>query len=82
MSEEMKLLMAMCEAMGLKVERDVDYQETPVSRFDGHQIIHSPQRGSYTLVSQNGGWVRNDEGGYIRRLINPEISYKVTKEHP
>ena len=86
MSEEIKLLRAMCGAMGLEVERTVDFEEEPISEERGSDmaqrcgIYHHRNKQTHTLKSHGGRYVRTEDNGYIRMLKDPEINYKVTKE--
>ena len=84
MTDEMKLLMALCEALGFVVEQKQDYKEMPVCRDIGRNMIAGmsyQQNSEYTLKTDgNNAWSRGDDDGYIRKLRNPEISYKLTKK--
>lgn len=83
MSEEMMLMQALCEALGFKVRRHTNYQETMISEAEGQNIIRWLHRDvtSFTLtVGPDGEWIKNDDGGYIRKLKEPEISYTVEKQ--
>jgi len=67
MSEELKLLTAMCEALDLKVERSIDFDEIviPVASAE-HKRDHFE--------------IDRTDGMSTMRLSHPVISYKVTKQ--
>ena len=84
MTQEMKLLMALTEALGFEVKKHVDRKEQIVSENEGHMIINArPPHplAEFRLVGEQGSaaYVRDDNGGYIKQLIKPEISYTVEK---
>lgn len=72
MSQEMKLLMALTEALGFEVETTLDYQErkthTPVGLECGR-----------VCESDGQGYIRDEHGVYTSRLAAPIVDYKLTK---
>jgi len=67
MSEELKLLTAMCEALDLKVERNVDCGEIRV------HVASVEHHHSHFEIGR-------DDGMATMRLHHPVITYKVTKQ--
>lgn len=84
MTNEMKLLMELCDALGFKVKTNLDRKETKITKHE--------------LSSINRGWPHNsrwrikglgstqlmdiDENGmYTKFLIEPEVSYTLTKRN-
>ena len=85
MSNEMKLIEALCEALGFQVNVHLDYKEQTVSETEGHMIIHAKEPhplAAFTLVGVQGSaeYERGAKGSYVKRLIKPEISYTVEKQ--
>ena len=83
MSEEMKLIVALCSALGFKVERTVNYNERKETKETGIQyIMDMVFRGSdrELKTDASGAYLIDEEGGYISRLKHPEISYKLIKD--
>lgn len=87
MSNEMKLLLAMCKAMGLKVEAEYDREERKIRKEEAMRInshIDYPELRGLSLKSREGGMGQamldvDDEGMYTAFLDTPVVSYKVTK---
>jgi len=75
-SDEMKLLMAMCDAMGFKVEENLDYKEEGFSEEDYKLWGFNTNS---ILRDQGREFVVSGNGEYVTRLIYPIKSYKVTK---
>lgn len=67
MSEELELLTAMCEALDLKVERNIDCGEivVPIESVEHHHSHFEIDRDLYGMATM--------------RLHHPVITYKVTK---
>tara|TARA_R110000851_G_C12776768_1_gene534832 strand:- start:280 stop:531 length:252 start_codon:yes stop_codon:yes gene_type:complete len=80
MSEEIKLLMAMCEALGLKVERIADCRERKEPQQFAMLYKGLSTSSDRQLRNTGGMFDIDNEGFYTSYLVNPEISYKVTKE--
>ena len=76
MTNEMKLLMAMCDALGFEVETTRDFKEastslTPIDSF-------APQY--YRFSTDNSGAYKKDKNdNYIISLNAPIVDYKLTK---
>lgn len=87
MTDEMKLLIAMCDAMGFKAERTVDHREKEVPEEEAVQILRLiTSIGSRTEVRPNvmfimdaGKYRRGDNKSYFTQLVEPIIDYKLTK---
>ena len=84
MSDEMKLIEALCEALGFEVHKRADYKEQIVSESEGHMIINARAPhplAVFRLVGVQGSaeYERGDNGSYVKRLIKPEISFTVEK---
>lgn len=87
MSNEMKLLMALCDAMGFSVETILDYKEREEGKDAAQKYnkgIGFPNPDGRRLRCGAGGFgdmlERTDKGGYISQLIQPEISYRVMRK--
>jgi len=78
MSEEMKLIKALCDALGFDVVTTTDRKERKETK-SAAMIINGNRKTGRTLgVRGNGVMLDIDEDGmYTSYLINPEISYKV-----
>ena len=89
MSEEMKLLMAMCDALGFAVEVNRDYKEQKESKSNAmrhntgafekgtdRNLVCEPESGGPFC---QGILLIDDDGLYTSRLIDPILSYKLTK---
>jgi len=89
MSEEMKLIRALCEALGFEVEKELDYKEESMLDVSfnsmnsnyGNGLNHWHQYSGREFVSAGlgQGYARDSKGERITRLINPITSYKLTK---
>ncbi len=80
MSDEMKLLMAMCEATGLKVSIKLDYEAELVKWSPAFPIKNysNPYRRLATKPGSNEYDI-NSDGLYTSLLVEPVKSYKVEK---
>jgi len=85
MTNEMKLLMALCDALGFDVEKLVDTKETPISEQNGKNRIasHIVTFGGLAIdLATNradGGFKRGDDGCYFLKA-SMDIDYKLTKK--
>jgi hypothetical protein len=87
MSEEMKLLMALCDAMGFTVETEYDYDERKVSGTVASRInsgIDYPDFRGLALRTGTGAMgvailEKDDQGMYTSYRTTPRTSYKLTK---
>ena len=77
MSDEMKLLQALCDALGFLVHVETDYKETREPHFihPEHQSL-----GKRKFKSHCAQFIRDEEGGYISMLIDPIVTYKLIKK--
>jgi hypothetical protein len=81
MSEEMKLLMALCDALGFAVEVERDYCERKVTGETASRInskIDHPYFSGLELKAKAGELERDNQGMYTALLVEPETSYKLT----
>jgi hypothetical protein len=84
MSDEMKLLLAMCDAMDLTVEAVLDYKDRKATpeEFNLHQqsipLMMVPPTWVY-VTDGEGAYDRDEDGNYTARLYHPEQGFKVTK---
>jgi len=79
-TNEMKLLMALCDALGFEVEETLDYQEreeAPENIKYFNPNIDYPMARGRSLVAKNGEFERSEHGGYRSRLTSPIIDYKI-----
>jgi len=90
MTNEMKLLTALCEALGFEVVIKRDYQETKVPRKMAQDMIRHNQffldPGHLHLVrfktkvetkSLMNTYVIDEDGNYTSMLVEPVISYEL-----
>lgn len=82
MTDEMKLLQELCKALGFQVERTINREE----RKETQERAMRYNRGLKSLLedralktSEDGGLDIDKDGMYISYLVNPIISYKLTK---
>ncbi len=76
MSEELKLITALCEAMGFDVERTEDYK---VEKTDSLIIpfFNTYQKRRLVTKKLSTKYKIDNDGMYESELIKPEISYKL-----
>ena len=89
MSEEMKLLMALCDALGFAVEVERDRKERKERHSDAMKHNTGPfEKGTDRALKcepvsnhpfDQGKLLIDDEGLYTSYLIDPIRSYKLTK---
>lgn len=87
MTDEMKLLMALCDAMGFDVKRTSDFKGCEISEEEGHSMIQSTIRGharDYHLEVEGNGvggaaYKRGENNSYFKRLKSPIVDYKLTR---
>lgn len=81
MSQEMKLLEALCDALGFDVEKTIDRQERKETEYDARK--YNRGFGSSTdraLRTKQGQMLDIDSDGmYTSYLINPIVSYKLKR---
>lgn len=83
MTDEMKLLMAMCDALGFDVVVKSDRKRQPEST-ETVQSLHSLRRltvahGRYLVSKRSGVLARDDNGNHISELIEPIKTYTVSR---
>lgn len=80
MTQEMKLLMALTEALGFEIETTLDYDERKESEFgkDGIMLgyISNPRRMKYN-DKHGTGMVIDSDGMYTSILADPIVDYKL-----
>lgn len=76
MSNELKLLTALCEALGFEVKTLLDYQERKESLESAKSYFSSVPR-VRQLSAVNGQFVIDDDGNYTSLLTDPVVSFKV-----
>jgi hypothetical protein len=83
MSEEMKLLMALCDALGFAVVVERDYDERKVTGCEASRInaaVRTPSDTGRGLRTKEGIELAKDEQGmYTSYLLEPITSYKLLK---
>ena len=82
MSEEMKLITALCKALGFEVEVEHNYDERKepkrnISRYQS-MMAHTHSDGR-ELAHLGGAYVIDRNGDYTTRLIKPITMYKLIK---
>ncbi len=81
MSDELKLLYAMCSAMGLEVTRTLNYDEREEIEWNRKYfslITDYPYAKGRQLVTDTGGaFKRSENNGYYSRLDTPEVTFTV-----
>lgn len=81
MSDEMKLLMAMCDALGFEVEIIKDYQKRTELVEAAKLYISLPSlKHSRRLTSTNGKYDIDEYGFYTSMLTDPVLDFKLTKK--
>ena len=82
MSEEMKLLMALCDALGFSVKKQKNYkmQAMTVEQVDSMKMLQAVNTSDRIVEAHEGKWIRTLDGGYITTLKNPITSYRVQKK--
>ncbi len=87
MTNEMKLLMALCDALGYKVETIVDWKESKIDKAESKRLgqLYNPKRKVWRLALTEGRsglrYEIDEDGMYTKMLIEPETSYTLTKRH-
>ena len=82
----MKLIRALCDALGFKVETDLDYKEQEIEHLMGVELYNSGGFGSRIPVRRlraSGPDNKIDvdkDGMCVSYLTNPIVSYKLTNK--
>ena len=79
MSEEMKLLMALCDALGFEVVGHVDDKRRK-EKHPPPKVLYMDSFPPRVVMTTNGAYERDEDGMYTSRLLEPETSYTVTKK--
>ncbi len=74
MSEELKLLTALCEALGFEVEKTIDKQCRDVKLKPSSYVSNI-----WKLSTEESSFFIDVEGTYMVELINPIITYKLKR---
>ena len=82
MTQEMKLLMALTEALGFEVETTLDYDERkiPPELKDGmlsHGALFGAKRRLVYNEGYGNGLLIDEDGMYVSRLTTPIVDYKL-----
>ena len=81
MTDEMKLIMALCDALGFDVEVNCDYRERRISKSHAMQINQGFQNHELTLQTKEAYLLDVDDNEmYLARLSNPIVSYRLAKK--
>ncbi len=81
MTDEMKLLRALCEVLGFKVKVNLDYKrrkepESSAMRYNNGRPDHERVLIAEGFTSK---LLIDEEGNYTSKLKVPEISYSLTR---
>ena len=81
MSQEMKLLTALCEALGFEVVTDLDYKERKECQSVAMEINLGQYNGDRVLMSEGQQCkLRIDKNGlYTSLLKSPVVSYSLKR---
>ena len=84
MSEELKLITALCEALGFKVEIERNYDVRTINKHDARRVSsitdYPDTRGRRLICEDNSTKLLiDDDGQYKSQLIKPILSYKLIK---
>ena len=81
MSDEMKLLMALCDALGFDVKTELDYAERKEHIQPGSLLVEAwPGNPRRCETDNNGGYIIDSNGNYTTLLKTPITSYVVSKK--
>jgi len=79
MTNEMKLLHALCEALGFEVETTLDYKEVEIGYDEAMRINSTYYNSNRILVHDCGKFRIDSDGMYTSMLIDPIVDYKLEK---
>jgi len=80
MTQEMKLLYALCDALDFDVEVNIDYMERKESKKSAMQYNQGRGGMDRVLAARNDGSLDIDENGYYTSLlVSPVVDYKLTR---
>lgn len=79
MSQEMKLLEALCDALGFEVERMLDYQEQkiPPHQHCSRNLGFGEKVSRASVTDGTGKYITDKNGFYTSRLITPIVDFKL-----
>jgi len=86
LSEEMKLLRSLCEALGFDVTVDFDYQEQKetqeqfLKHIDHVRMFPHAHKDRHFITDGTQAYLIDDEGNYTSELKKPISSYILTKK--
>ena len=84
MTNEMKLLTALCDALGFDVEENKDYKSHEIPEKEGHHQIRYPFHQDCSKWELETGsdneFKRGEKYSYFIKLKEPIIDYKLTKK--
>jgi len=80
MSEEMKLLMALCDALGFEVKKHADVKERQETALAAKHHMNHYAHTDRQLLDINGELAIDSNGMYTSYLRTPETSYTVNKK--
>jgi len=82
MTQEMKLLHALCEALGFEVETTLDYMERREPAHTAIKDYNTGHRVDRVLASEgpHNRLTIDTDGSYTSLLISPIVDYKLTKK--
>jgi len=83
MSDEMKLITALCEALGFDVVKTEDYSGRIENKEIAHRMIEDVShflRSDRKLVTDIVcAYLIDSDGNYKSELVKPEVSYKLDR---
>lgn len=80
MSNEMKLLTALCDALGFDVVVDIDYQPRKESQTSA--MIHNQSHTKTDRMLKGGQMLDIDEDGMYTSILRiPIVNYRVVPKH-
>lgn len=84
MTSEMKLLMALCDALGFEVEVDSDYGEKVITREQTKELLFKQDellaQGMVFKENDKGGLYFNDDELNVVMLIEPVSTFRLIKK--
>jgi len=80
MTNEMKLLQALCEALGFEVETTLDYMPRKENKSAAMKYNRGPRQDrSLAVDGPDRALAIDSDGRYTSLLTTPVIDYKLTK---
>ena len=82
MSEEIKLIIALAESVGFKIEQQCDYQERFETLYEDQDFVEFlrdiDKQHRYLMTEKMNAYIKTPNGRYKSRLKSPIINYIVT----